>query len=272
MIIEVKNLGVPVMHPSKDTPSGAVVRWSSDPEVAPDAPAHVVVGNAEFQRFMKLTVPEEFINKAAMVIHPILIEKGRNSVSKQEAIDAGASPDSWDNVRTLTVIIGKNKTQPEAITKEWYGLREDYFAKQHILDAARYAKDNNIDAPVIFTDSEIHQVLNAATGAHKHLLMMNPALRTAKLMDELLERSLSNLDVDAVHPDRAVHILGEIKNAAIAHQDMKNQHNAAFGLSTDTILGVTDNLAGAPNTKAQSEDSELENAMNMRNSPGMRLH
>jgi len=54
--------------------------------------------------------------------------------------------------------------------------------------------------------------------------------------------------------------LAKLKTQPYAHQDHEEaSHNAAFGLSTDTILGVTDNLAGAPNTKAQSEDSELEN-------------
>ena len=268
MIIEIKNLGVPVQHPTKDNPAGSVIRWSSDPEVSPYAPAHVIIGNAEFQRFIKLTVPEEFINNAAMVIHPILVEEGRTSASRDEAIDAGASLESWLNVRTLTVIIGKNKTQPEAFTKEWYGLRDDYFANQHILDAAKFAKFNDIESPVIFTDSDVEKVLNASNSAHHHLLTMNPSLRTAKLMDEVLERSLATLDLDKVHPDRAMHILNEIKQAAIAHQEMKSSHNATFNLNSDTILGVAASLAGA---EVNAHD-EPETVIKKRQDSGMRLH
>lgn len=268
MIIEIKNLGVPVQHPSKDNPSGSVLRWSSDPEVSPFARAHVIIGNAEFQRFMKLAVPEEFINKAAMVIHPVLVEDGVTSISRDEAIDAGASIESWLNVRTLMVIVGKNKAQPEALTKEWYGSRDDYFSKQHILDAAHFAKIRDISAPVIFTDDDVHQMLNAANDAHHHLLTMNPALRTTKLMTEVLERSLANLDLDKINPDRAMHILNEIKDSAIAHQEMKSAHNATLNLNSDTILGAAANLAGQE-IKA-TDDAEV--VTRKRQDSGFRLH
>lgn len=268
MIIEIKNLGVPVQHQTKDNPSGSVIRWSSDPEVSPFAPAHVIVGSNEFNRFIKLAVPQEFIDNAAMTIHPTLVEDGQTTVSRDKAIDAGASLDSWLNVRTLLVIVGKDRTAPQAISKEWYGSREDYFSNQHILDGAHFAKIKNISTPTIFTDSDISQLLNASNTAHHHLLTMNPALRTAKLMTEVLERSLANLDTDTVHPDRAMHILNEIKEAAIAHQDMKNEHNATLSLSTDTILGAAANLAGAEITA----DDEPETIARKRQDSGIRLH
>lgn len=268
MIIEIKNLGVPVQHPSKDNPAGSVLRWSSDPEVSPFARAHVIIGNAEFQRFIKLAVPEEFINNAAMIIHPVLVEDDCNSVSRDEAIDAGANINSWLNVRTLMVIIGKNKTQPEAFTKEWYGSRDDYFAKQHIIDAAHFAKLKEISTPVIFTDDDVSKLLNASNAAHHHLLTMNPALRTTKLMTEVLERSLSKIDTDNMHPDRAMHILNEIKDAAIAHQEMKSAHNATLSLNSDTILGAAADLAGQ---EIRATD-EPETIAKKRTDSGIRLH
>lgn len=268
MIIEVKNLGVPVQHPSKDNPSGSVLRWSSDPEVSPFARAHVIIGHAEFQRFTKLAIPEEFINKAAMTIHPILVEDGATSVSRDEAIDAGAHIESWLNVRTLLVIVGKNKAQPEAITKEWYGSRDDFFANQHILDGAKFATIKDISAPVIFTDNDVSKILNASSDAHHHLLTMNPALRTAKLMTEVLERSLANLDLDNINPDRAMHILNEIKESVIAHQEMKSAHNATFNLNSDAILGIAANLEQQETNKP----NETETVAPKRESPGIRFH
>lgn len=268
MIIEIKNLGVPVEHTSRDNPSGSVIRWSSDPEVSSQAPAHVIIGNAEFQRFMKLAVPEDFINKAAMTIHPVLVTEGSTAISRQEAMDAGASSESWDNVRALMIIIGKNKAAHHAITKEWYGSRDNYFGKAHIIAAAQFAKDNNIDNPIIFTDDDVSKVLNSSTEAHKHLLTMNPALRTAKLMNEVLERSIANLDLDTLHPDRAMHILGEIKQAALAHQEMKSVQNATLNLKSDTILSAVQNIqASQQNTPAPEEE-----ATKKRPSSGMSLH
>lgn len=270
MLVEVKNLGVPVQHPSQDSNTGYVLRWSSDPQVSPQAPAHIIIGSAEFQRFVKLALPEEFLNKAAMVIHPVVISDGQTAISRNEAIKAGASSESWDNVRSILLIVGKSGGNAEAISKEWYGSRDDFFAKQHIIDASDFAKAQGITAPVFFTSEDVHKMLNASNTAYHHLLTMNPALRTAKLMTEVLERSLSALDLNKMHPDRAMHVLNEIQQAAIAHQEMKSNHNTAFNLDSDAILGAAPvaNPAGAE----VYEDDEPEVVAKQRVNSGMSLH
>lgn len=271
MIIEIKNLGVPVQHPTKDNSAGHVIRWSSDPEVAEDAPAHIVIGSVEFNRFVKLAVPEEFINNAAMTIHPVEVESGQTTMSRHDAVHAGASNESWDNVRTMLVIIGKVRAQPQAFTREWYGSRDDYFAKEHIIAGAEFAKTKGIDQPVIFTDDDISKLLNSATSAQKHLLTMNPALRTTKLMNEVLQRGLAGIDTENIHPDRAMHILAEIKDAANAHQDLTNLHNTTLNLNADTILSAAKFVEPAP-APAPTVDEPAQAEPVSRPYSGPRLH
>lgn len=223
IIIEIKGLGIPVQVHSLRNSQETEVRWSSDPDVPVDAPAHVLIGHKELQRFIELAVDRRFVVADLMKLTPVELESGKNTVSRNAAIAAGVSPDNWDLVRVALVISGNGARGSVADQIEWVGSREEHNEGGHLREAYAHAQRRGIKAPAIFThaDHDCGQILQAAEFFHEFRRQLKPSLHATDVLTRALETNLCSLDLARINPDRAAHYLREIQTAFIQSRNQR---------------------------------------------------
>jgi hypothetical protein len=213
MIIQVRGLGVPVQSPSDRNQDGYELRWSSDPEVPESAPAHVLIGQDELHRFVKLAVDPRFLEAKMLSLTPVEVPEGVNAMSRADTVAAGVNPDNWDVVRFAFVIGGNTSHGPVLDTIEWVGTREEYAEGGHMNEAFEHARNRDIKNPTITPHTERSGLMQAAHFINEFIRQMKPSLRVADMLAKHLEEAICNSDFTGINADRAHHFLFEIQNA-----------------------------------------------------------
>lgn len=215
LIVQIKGLGVPVQSPSTRNQEGFEVRWSSDPEVPGDAPAHVLIGQDELQRFLELAVDRRFVVADLLTLTPVTVPEDSNALSRLESIEMGIHPDNWNTVRVALVISGNASRGPVMDEIEWVGTREEYTEGTHMREAFEHAIRRGIRSPSIFPHTESGHILRAAEFLTDFRRQMKPSLRASEMMTNVLEANLVGLDLTHINADRAKHYLQEIQRALV---------------------------------------------------------
>jgi hypothetical protein len=226
-ILQIKGLGVPVQAPSGRNMDGYEVRWSSDPEVPNDAPAHVLIGHDEVKRFLELAVDRRFIEANLITLTPVQVEDETNSMDRSKTLLAGINPDNWNVVRVALIISGTSTRGPVMDQLEWVGTRPEYAQGNHMREAFLHAQHRGIKSPAIFPHTDSGHLQRAADFISEFRAQYRPSLRASERMAQVLEANLVNLDVANIHPDRAKHYLLEIQRATqnVREQRMNNMED-----------------------------------------------
>lgn len=257
IIIEIKGLGIPVQAHSTRNSQEMEVRWSSDPDIPVDAPAHVLIGHKELQRFVELAVDRRFAVADLMKLTPVELESGKNAISRTAAIAAGVNPDNWDLVRVALVISG-NGTRGSVIDQiEWIGSREEHNEGGHLREAFAHAQRRGIKAPAIFThgDRDCGHLLQAAEFINGFRRQLKPSLHAADVLTRALETNLCSLDLTRINPDRAAHYLREIQAAFIQSRNQRLMELDDTGRLDDSA--ALQFVEPEPATKATSHGPKL---------------
>lgn len=214
VIIQVAGLGVPLRHPTKNLTAGYEWRWSSDPDVSPDSPVHVLGSQKEVERFVQLAVDKRFLDANMLEIIPVVADDS-NTVTREMAIAAGAEPENWNIIRVALVISGNSKRGPIMDEIEWAGGRDEYAEGQHMMESHEHAKRRGISHPSIFHQNESGHIMRAANFLEEHYRQMRPSLRAAQEFSKAMERALLNLDVENINGERAKLYLQQFRDALI---------------------------------------------------------
>jgi len=223
-ILQIKGMGIPVQAPSGRNMDGYEVRWSSDPEVPQDAPAHVLIGHEEVKRFLELAVDARFVAANLITVTPVQVEDDRNSMSRPQTLLAGINPDNWNVVRVALIISGNSARGPVMDELEWVGTRDEYTQGNHMREAFLHAQHRGIKSPAIFPHTDTGHLLRAAEFMSEFRAQYRPSLRASERLAQVLEANLVSIDLTDIHPDRAKHYLIEIQRATqnLREQRMNN--------------------------------------------------
>ena len=224
VIIQVAGLGVPLRHPTKNLAAGYEWRWSSDPDVSPDSPVHVLGSQKEVERFIRLAVDKRFLDANMIEIIPVVADDS-NTVSREMAIAAGADAENWNIIRVALVISGNSKHGPIMDEIEWAGARDEYAEGQHMMESHEHAKRRGIGHPSIFHQNESGHIMRAANFLDEHYRQMRPSLRAAQEFNKGMERALLELDVENINPDRAKVYLQQLRDGLV-DRVLVEQHTA----------------------------------------------
>jgi len=251
-ILQIKGMGIPVQSSSDRNMEGYEVRWSSDPQVHPDSPAHVLIGHDEVKRFLELAVDRRFIEANLLTVTPVQVADNTNSMSRTEALAAGINPDNWNVVRVALIISGSSTLGPVMDELEWVGTRDEYAQGNHMREAFLHAQYRGIKSPAIFPHTDSGHLLRAAAFMTEFRSQFRPSLRASERMAQALESSLVNIDLTDIHPDRAKHYLLEIQRAT---QNLREQrlHNLEDTGMADAMLQrqAQDDLDSLPKASAK---------------------
>jgi hypothetical protein len=233
IILQVQGLGVPVQMDSDRVEAGFVVGWSSDVDCPTDAPAHVLIGSKEVDRFLRMAVDPRF--QQAGLIQVIAVEVGdeQTAISRQDCIHKyQISPDNWNSVRTALVIAGNSPKGPVMDTMEWIGTRQEYAEGAHMREAFQHASTRGMKAVTLYTQQEGGHILNAADFIHGFRRQMKPSLRYAELLRQQIESAVIDMDCNQIHGERAVHVLRQIQNAFRHEQEQQLCELQDLGMDT----------------------------------------
>lgn len=258
LILQIKGMGIPVQAPTERNQDGYEIRWSSDPEVPDDAPAHVLIGADEVKRFLELGVDRRFIDAKLINLTPVQVEDGCNSMTRAESLVAGINPDNWNTVRIAMVISGKSNRGPVMDEYEWVGTRDEYNQGTHMRETFLHAQHRGITSPAIFPSTNSGHLMRASQFMATFREQYRPSLRATETMARVLEANLVNLDVQALNPDRAKHYLGEIQRAV---QNLRDQR-----LVNLEELGLRDAMS------QRSSQDDLDSMPSPRRKPGPTLN
>lgn len=218
-IIQIKGLGIPVQSPTDRNLEGYEVRWSSDPEVAVDAPAHVLIGHEALTRFIELAVDRRFLVADLMTVTPVTVPDNSNSLSRSLSEAAGINPDNWNTVRMAMVISGNGPRGAVMDEIEWVGSRDEFNEGAPLAEAYAHAKHRQIKMPSIHKHTESGHIMRAAHFFGEFRRQLKPSLRAAEMMARVLEQNLCSLDLTAINGDKATHYLMEIQRAFIQRRE-----------------------------------------------------
>lgn len=226
-ILQIKGMGVPVQAPSGRNMEGYEVRWSSDPEVPHDAPAHVLIGHEEVKRFLELAVDRRFVEANLITLTPVQVDDETNSMDRSKTLLAGINPDNWNLVRVALIISGNSARGPVMAELEWMGNRQEYAQGNHMREAFLHAQHLGIKSPAIFPHTDSGHLQRAADFMSEFRAQYRPSLRASERMAQVLEANLVNIDLTNIHPDRAKHYLLEIQRATqnVREQRMNNMED-----------------------------------------------
>ena len=267
LILQVRGLGVLIQHPCESISAGFELRWSSDPETSPDSPAHVLLGDEQLKRFLHVGLAQSYITKKMVSIIPVSVGDDKNSLSKAECLKIGLEADNWEMVRTPLSVSGHTSEGPVIATKAWWGSRDEFSSNEHISHAMSYGQNLGMRRPVILSDKERGQLLNAADFFESYRKEMRPSLRAADLIMQGTEEALMAVDVDRISPEQAKHYL---RNIQTAFEGLREQRLQQFNL-----VGLGDALsAQQAKEKVDALDSASQGAIPnaQSKSRGPRLH
>lgn len=251
-ILQIKDMGVPVQAPSGRNMDGYEVRWSSDPEVPHDAPAHVLIGHEEVKRFLELAVDRRFIEANLITLTPVQVDDETNSIDRSKTLLAGINPDNWNVVRVALIISGNSARGPVMDQLEWVGTRSEYAQGNHMREAFLHAQHRGIKSPAIFPHTDSGHLQRAAEFMSEFRAQYRPSLRASERMAQVLEANLVNADLTNIHPDRAKHYLLEIQRATQNVREQRVNNMEDMGMA-DALLKrrAQDDLDALPTTSAK---------------------
>jgi len=232
VILQVSGLGVPVQAPSQRNQKGFEIRWSSDPEIPRDCPAHLLIGEKEYTRFISLSVDSSYMKDDLIKAYPIALEAGETSMSKAKCVEAGISEENWNIVRIGLVISGNTEKGPVMDTIDWIGTRESYDQADHLREAFQHGKQRGMNSPSVFTHTEGGHVYQAAKFFDDIRKQMKPSLRTSDLIMTRMQEAVAQQDFTGIAPEKAVFYLINIKEAMERHQEQKRFELEDMGLIT----------------------------------------
>ncbi|EKY4114266.1 TPA: hypothetical protein ACGW3M_001157 [Pseudomonas aeruginosa] len=226
IIVQVKGLGVPVQAPTDKVDAGYMLRWSSDPDLPPDLPTHVLSSEREAMRFLQLAVDGHRISPESVRVLPIQVERGQTAVTAEEAIGVGADPENWNMVRVALSIAGNSSIGPVVDNYDWTGTRQEFQEGQHLRDAMKRGQSLGMRNPSFFTHNEgAGHIINAANHIQNVRRQFNPSLRTAELIATSVQDAVLELDVPSLSHERALFYLTQIKSA-FASLQVERLHEA----------------------------------------------
>lgn len=251
-ILQIKGMGIPVQSASQQNLEGYEVRWSSDPQVHWDAPAHVLIGHDEVKRFLELAVDRRFVDANLLTMIPVQVADDVNSMSRAETIAAGVNPDNWNVVRVALIISGNSSLGPVMDELEWVGSRDEYAQGNHMREAFLHAQHRGIKSPAIFPHTDSGHLLRAAEFMSEFRSQFRPSLRASERMAKVLEANLVGLNLADIHPDRAKHYLLEIQRATQNLQEQRLYNLEEMGMA-DAMLKrrAQDELDSLPKASAK---------------------
>lgn len=238
MIFQVDGLGVPVQMASSRNADGYEVRWSSDPDIALTSPVHALIGDKALQRFLSLSIDARFRDANLIRLVPVKLtaqhmaewqsnpSKTAVGISPADAVRQGVDPGAWDYVRVALVVSGNTQQGPRMDEIEWYGTREEHNEGMHLREAYEHCKAHRISAPTIFHHNHSDEIYKAADFLTAFQRQLKPSLRAAHEMSEALEEYLLKLDVDKIHPDRALKYLEDLQKATARKVEQRNLEKA----------------------------------------------
>lgn len=219
IIVQVKGLGVPVLAPSTSNREGVEVRWSSDPSVPRDCPAHVLLGTKTASKFIQHTIDPDYHSADHLTLTPVRIPNGQKWLTKAECIEAGVSAEHWSIVRMAMVISGKSATGAILADYDWLGTRDEFDAGGCTRDAHRRARELGISQPAFFSVEESGHVLRAAEFFNRYNLEMRPSARVAHVVWSKTEDAILGTDFSGVTHDQALQYLADIQQACRQRRD-----------------------------------------------------
>ena len=233
VILQVNGLGVPVIvsGPS-DIPD---LRWSSDPDISADAPAYLFRESTDIRNFLTHGIDKRFISESSLETIRVEAPDSAICISRDDAIRFGADNSSWDMVRVGMIISGNSSSGPVSDALECVCHREEYEQGAHMMEAFQYARKHEISNPIIIPHNESGRTLNAAefmTNFHKTI---KPQLLNAHQVLNRLSGELMALDLDAINPDRAHHILRQVQSAIAEQQLQDNLLRQSLGMEVKEL-------------------------------------
>ncbi|WP_219096148.1 hypothetical protein [Pseudomonas sp. UMAB-40] len=233
VILQVNGLGVPVIvsGPS-DVPD---LRWSSDPDISPDAPAYLFRESTDIRNFLTHGIDKRFISESSLETIRVEAPESAMCISREEAISFGADASSWDMVRAGMIISGNAATGPVSDALEWVGERAEYQLGAHMMEAFQYARKREITNPIIIPHNESGHTLNAAEFMTNFHRTIKPQLLNAHQVLNRLSGELMALDLDAINPDRAHHILRQVQSAIADQQSQDNLLRQSLGMEVKEL-------------------------------------
>ncbi|KKN80610.1 hypothetical protein LCGC14_0328290 [marine sediment metagenome] len=258
VLIQVKGMGVPVQAPTARNADGFEIRWSSDADISPDCPVHVLSDKKQLERFVQLAVDDRFRSADLIQIIPVVVPDGSDSLTREQAINLGADPENWNMIRVAMVISGNSSRGPIMDEIEWAGTREEHAEGAHMQEAYEHAHRRKINHPSIFSHNQGGHLQKAASFMNEFQRQMKPSLRAAEEMTKGHERALLSMDLDNLNPDRALFYLKQMQTSLIDRISVQQ-------------LNVHDSMKPVVN---QSSDTPVEAPAesHVKPSPGPRFH
>lgn len=233
VILQVNGLGVPVIVSGPaEAPD---LRWSSDPDIRPDAPAYLFRDSTDIRNFLMHGIDKRFISESSLETIRVEAPDSAICISREDAISFGADISSWDMVRVGMIISGNASSGPVSDALEWVGERAEYQLGSHMMEAFQYARKHEISNPIIIPHNESGHTLNAAefmTNFHKTI---KPQLLNAHQVLNRLSGELMALDLDAINADRAHHILRQVQSAIAEQQSQDNLLRQSLGMEVKPL-------------------------------------
>lgn len=233
VVLQVQGLGVPVQLASNRVEAGYVIGWSTDAECPSDAPAHVLIGSKEIERFLRMAVDPRFLSGDLIKLVPVEVDDDQYAISRVDCISRyQINPDNWAMVRTALVIAGNTAKGPVMDMHEWIGTRDEYAQGAHMREAFQHGMNRGIKSPSVYTPDEGGHIQNAAEFLTGFRRQMKPSLRYAELLRKQIETAVQDIDLDTMHGERALNILRQIQDAFRLQQQQQLIELEELGVDT----------------------------------------
>lgn len=240
VVVQVKGLGVPVQAHSTRVVSGFELRWSSDPDVGDNSPAHVLFDHKGLTNFLQFAVDPSFQEGDLISFTPVDLPEGINYLSKADCLAYGISAEHWQIVRCHLTITGSTGRGPVTDKLDWVGTRQEYFENAHITDAHEHAKSRDMTRVTVFTTQDGGHLLRAAEGLKNHQRQMRPSLRAAELVMDQLQKRVMDSDLHNITSEHAIHFLRQLQHAFVAVDAERVAELADFGLEKVQMLPMAE--------------------------------
>ncbi|NWD57478.1 hypothetical protein HX878_22395 [Pseudomonas veronii] len=228
VILQVHSLGVPVLISGPtETPD---LRWSSDPDISPNAPAYLFRDASEIRNFLTHGIDRRFISESSLETIRVEAPDSAICISREEAINFGADNSSWDLVRVGLIVTGNASTGPVSDAFEWMGERAEYDEGAHMMEAFQFARKRGITGPIIVPHNESAHTMNAAQFMTDFHRTIKPQLLNAHQVLSRLSGEILAMDLGKINPNRAHHILLQVQTAIADQQTQDNLLRQNLGM------------------------------------------
>lgn len=236
LVIQVKGLGVPVQVHSTRVTSGFELRWSSDPDVGDNSPAHVLFDHQGLTNFLRFAVDPSFQEADLISFTSVEVAEGVDHITKADCLAYGISAEHWQIVRCHLSITGSTARGPVTDKLAWVGTRQEYFENAHINEAHEHAKSRDMSRVTVFTTQDGGHLLRAAEGFKNHQRQMRPSLRAAELVMDQLQKRVMDTNLEDISSEHALHFLRQLQTAFVAVDFERVAELQDFGLETVQMI------------------------------------